>query len=159
MATLSPYIKVKGFKIFMIMRHHVFLILTIIGCALSWPTTSCNAQTFAKAARSAFHSIRANKALVTTKAARDYTIQERQRRQIQQRVAFEALPPVSPINHMRLPNVKPISTATLKAVVIPKQLSVLLSPVRIDSLNSFTHSIVTEESLSDSTIVDINNYE
>ena len=141
------------------MRQHVFLIITIIGCALSWPTTSCNAQTFAKAARSAFHSIRANKALVTTKAARDYTIQERQRRQIQQRVALKALPPVSPINPARLPKMKSISTATLKAVAIPKQLPLLLPPVRIDSLTSFTHFNVKEESLSDSTIVDINNYE
>lgn len=143
------------------MRHHVLLIIVSFCCALLWSSTSCYAQAqgFARAARSAFHSIRVNKALVTTKAARDYAIQERQRRQIQQRVALKVLPPVSPINPVRLSKVKSISTATLKAVAIPKQLPVLLPPVRIDSLNSFTHSIVTEESLSDSTIVDINNYE
>lgn len=143
---------------FKIMKRHVFLIIVTIVCALSWPS-SCNAQTFAKAARSAFHSIRANKAMVTIKAARDLTIQERQKRQIQQRVALKALPPVSPINHVRLPNVKPIPTATLKAAVISKQLPVLVPPVRIDSLINTIHFVVVEESLSDSTIVEINKNE
>ena len=143
---------------FKIMKRHVFLIIVTIVCALSWPS-SCNAQTFAKAARSAFHSIRANKALVTTKATKDYYAQERQRRQIQQRVALKALPPVSPINPARLPKVKSISTATQKAVVISKQLPVLLPPVRIDSLINTIHFVVLEESLSDSTIVEINKNE
>ncbi len=155
----SPHNIARGYQLLTIMKKHVIFIIVTIICAWSRPTTSCYAQGFAKAAKSAFHSIRVNKALVTTKAARDYTIQERQRRQIQQRVALKALPPVSPINPARLLKMKSISTATLKAVAIPKQLPVLLPPVRIDSLTSFTHFNVKEESLSDSTIVDINNYE
>lgn len=139
------------------MRRHVFLIIVTICCALSWPSTSCYAQGFTKAARSAFHNIRVNKAMVTTKATRDYTIQERQRRQLQQRVALKAFPPVSPIIHVRLPNVKPISTTTLKAVVISKQLPSLVPPVRIDSLINTTHFVVAEKTLLDSTAVDINN--
>lgn len=136
---------------FKIMKRHVLLIIVTICCALTWSSKSCYAQGFVKAARSAVHSIRVNKALVTTKAARDYTIQERQRRQIQQRVALNALPPVSPTNPVRLPKVKSISTATLKAVAIPKQLPVLLPPVRIDSLINTIHFVVVEESPSDST--------
>ena len=139
------------------MRRHVFLVIVTISCALSWPSTSCYAQGLAKAASSAFHSIRANKALVTTKATRDYTVQERQRRQLQQRGALKAFPPVSPITHVRHPNVKPISAATLKTSVISKQLPVLVFPVRIDSLINTTHFDMAEKSLSDSTVVDINN--
>lgn len=155
----SPHNIARGFQILTIMKKHVIFIIVTIICAWSWPATSCYAQSFAKTARTAFNSIRVNKAMVTTKAARDFTIQERQRRQIQQRVALKALPPVSPINHVRLPNVKPIPTATQKAVVISKQLPVLVAPVRIDSLINTIHFVVVEESLSDSTIVEINKNE
>lgn len=144
---------------FKIMKRHVLLIIVTICCALTWPSKSCYAQGFVKAARSAVHSIRVNKALVTTKAAKDYYAQERQRRQIQQRAALIALPPVPPINLVRLHNVKPIPTATPKTEVISKQLPILVPPVRIDSLINTIHFVVVEESLSDSTIVEINKNE
>ena len=155
----SPHNIARGYLTLTIMKRHVFLIIVTICCALSWPSTSCYAQGFTKAARTAFHSIRANKAMVTTKATRDFTVQERQRRQIQQRAALKAFPPVSTITHMRHPIMKPISAATLKATVISKQLPVLVPPVRIDSLINTTHFVVAEKKLLDSTAVGNNDNE
>ena len=72
------------------------ILISILVLLLS--ASTCNAQGFAKAARSVSKCISANKAIIGANAVRGYSIQEHQRRQIAQSVARQTLQSTSHLN-------------------------------------------------------------
>ena len=80
-----------------------FLISILV---LFFSTSTCNAQGFAKAARSVSKCIGANKAIIGANAVRGYSIQEKQRRQIAQNVAHQTLQSTSHLNSVAVTNAR-----------------------------------------------------
>jgi len=89
---------------------------------LFFSASTCNAQGFAKAARSVSKCIGANKALIGANAVRGYSIQEHQRRQIAQNVARQALQSTSHLNADAVANASTIVTNEILALPVSSRL-------------------------------------
>ena len=89
---------------------------------LFFSASTCNAQGFAKAARSVSKCIGANKALIGANAVRGYSIQEHQRRQIAQSVARQALQSTSHLNAAAIANASTIAAKTISALPVSPRL-------------------------------------
>ena len=85
--------------------------------------STCNAQGFAKAARSVSKCIGANKAIIGANAVRGYSIQEHQRRQIAQSVARQALQSTSHLNAAAIANASTIAAKTISALPVSPRLN------------------------------------
>ena len=85
--------------------------------------STCNAQGFAKAARSVSKCIGANKAIIGANAVRGYSIQEHQRRQIAQSVARQALQSTSHLNAAAVANASTIAAKTISALPVSPRLN------------------------------------
>ena len=99
--------------------------------------STCNAQGFAKAARSVSKCIGANKAIIGANAVRGYSIQEQQRRQIAQNVARQTLQSTSLLNSVAVVNVR--STAAKKSS------GLLVSP-RVQDVTKLPKGILQNDS-------------
>lgn len=84
--------------------------------------STCNAQGFAKAARSVSKCISANKAIIGANAVRGYSIQEHQRRQIAQSVARQALQSTSHLNAAAVAKASTIVANKKSALQVPPHL-------------------------------------
>ena len=111
------------------------ILITIIVLFLS--TSTCNAQGFAKAARSVSKCIGANKAIIGANVVRGYSIQEQQRHQIAQNVARQALQSTSHINAATVANAR--CTAAKKA-------SALLVSPRLQDVTKLPKGILQNDS-------------
>ena len=89
---------------------------------LFFSASTCNAQGFAKAARSVSKCISANKAIIGANAVRGYSIQEHQRRQIAQSVARQALQSTSHLNAAAVANASTIAAKTISALPVSPRL-------------------------------------
>ena len=89
---------------------------------LFFSASTCNAQGFAKAARSVSKCIGANKALIGANAVRGYSIQEHQRRQIAQSVARQALQSTSHLNADAVANASTIVANEILALPVSSRL-------------------------------------
>ena len=89
---------------------------------LFFSASTCNAQGFAKAARSISKCIGANKALIGANAVRGYSIQEHQRRQIAQNVARQALQSTSHLNADAVANASTIVANKILALPVSSRL-------------------------------------
>lgn len=89
---------------------------------LFFSASTCNAQGFAKAARSVSKCIGANKALIGANAVRGYSIQEHQRRQIAQNVARQALQSTSHLNADAVANASTIVANEILALPVSSRL-------------------------------------
>lgn len=89
---------------------------------LFFSASTCNAQGFAKAARSVSKCIGANKAIIGANAVRGYSIQEHQRRQIAQSVARQALQSTSHLNAAAIANASTIAAKTISALPVSPRL-------------------------------------
>ena len=89
---------------------------------LFFSASTCNAQGFAKAARSVSKCIGANKALIGANAVRGYSIQEHQRRQIAQNVARQALQSTSHLNAATVANASTIVSKNTSALPVSHRL-------------------------------------
>ena len=85
--------------------------------------STCNAQGFAKAARSVSKCISGNKAIIGANAVRGYSIQEHQRRQIAQSVARQALQSTSHLNAAAVANASTIAAKTISALPVSPRLN------------------------------------
>ena len=89
---------------------------------LFFSTSTCNAQSFAKAARSISKCIGANKAIIGANAVRGYSIQEQQRHQIAQNVARQTLQSTSHLNSLAVTNAKNAATNKASALLVSPRL-------------------------------------
>ena len=89
---------------------------------LFFSASTCNAQGFAKAARSVSKCIGANKALIGANAVRGYSIQEQQRHQIAQNVARQTLQSTSHLNSLAVTNAKYAATNKASALLVSPRL-------------------------------------
>ena len=100
------------------MKQILISIFVLFFCA-----STCNAQGFAKAARSVSKCIGANKAIIGANAVRGYSIQEHQRRQIAQSVARQALQSTSHLNAAAVANASTIAAKTISALPVSPRLN------------------------------------
>ena len=96
------------------------ILISILVLFLS--ASTCNAQGFAKAARSVSKCIGANKAIIGANAVRGYSIQEQQRRQIAQSVARQALQSTSHLNASTVANASTIVANKASALLVSPHL-------------------------------------
>lgn len=89
---------------------------------LFFSASTCNAQGFAKAARSVYKCLGANKAIVGANVVRGYSIQEQQRRQIVQNVARQALQSTSHLNSIAVTNARFAAANKTSALLISPRL-------------------------------------
>ena len=90
---------------------------------LFFSTSICNAQGYAKAARSMSKCIGVNKAIIGANAVRGYSIQEQQRRQITQNVARQTLQSTSRLNSVALTNVRCAAANKTSALFVSPRLN------------------------------------
>ena len=90
---------------------------------LFFSTSICNAQGYAKAARSISKCIGVNKAIIGANAVRGYSIQEQQRRQITQNVARQTLQSTSRLNSVALTNVRCAAANKTSALFVSPRLN------------------------------------
>ena len=105
---------------------------------LFFSASTCNAQGFAKAARSVSKCIGANKVIIGVNAVRGYSIQEQQRRQITQNVARQALQSTSHLNAATVANASTIAA---------NKASALLASPRLHDVTKLPKGILQNDSI------------
>lgn len=105
---------------------------------LFFSTSTCNAQGFAKAARSVSKCIGANKAIIGANAVRGYSIQEQQRRQITQNVARQTLQSTSLLNSVAVTNAR---------CAAANKTSALLASPRLHDVTKLPKEILQNDSI------------
>lgn len=111
------------------------ILISILVLFLS--ASTCNAQGFAKAARSVSKCIGANKAIIGANVVRGYSIQEQQRRQIVQNVARQTLQSTSLLN--------PATVTDAKCKAAKKTSALLISP-RVHDVTKLPKGILKNDS-------------
>ena len=111
-----------------------FLISVLV---LFFSASTCNAQGFAKAARSVSKCIGANKAIIGANAVKGYTIQERQMRQIAHNVARQALQSTSHLN---------VATVANTSIVVANKTSALPVSPRLHDVTKLPKETLQNDS-------------
>lgn len=96
-----------------------FLISILV---LFFSTSTCNAQGYAKVARSFSKCLGANKGIIGANAVRGYSIQEHQRRQIAQNVARQTLQSTSKLNSVAVTNARFAAANKTSALLVSPRL-------------------------------------
>jgi len=89
---------------------------------LFFSASTCNAQGFAKAARSVYKCLGANKAMIGANAVRGYSIQEQQRRRIARSVVSQTLSSTTLLNSVAVANAKCATANMASALLVSPRL-------------------------------------
>lgn len=89
---------------------------------LFFSTSTCNAQGYAKVAKSFSKCLGANKGIIGVNAVRGYSIQEQQRRQITQNVARQTLQSTSLLNSVAVTNARCATANKTSALIASPRL-------------------------------------
>ena len=121
--------------------------------------STCNAQGFAKAARSVSKCIGANKAIIGANAVRGYSIQEQQRRQIAQNVARQTLQSTSLLNSVPVANSRSVAAKKASALLVsPRVQDVTKLPKRILQNDSTLVQILQTMPMDTTSVVNESNH-
>ena len=121
--------------------------------------STCNAQGFAKAARSVSKCIGANKAIIGANAVRGYSIQEQQRRQIAQNVARQTLQSTSLLNSVPVANSRSVAAKKASALLVsPRVQDVTKLPKRILQNDSTLVPILPTMPMDTTSVVNESNH-
>lgn len=112
------------------------ILITIL--VLFFSTSTCNAQRFAKAARSVSKCIGANKAIIGANAVRGYSIQEQQKRQVAQNIVRQTLQSTSLL--------KSVAATNAKCAAANKTSALLASP-RLHDVTKLPKAIMGNDSI------------
>lgn len=126
---------------------------------LFFSASTCNAQGFAKAARSVSKCISANKAIIGANAVRGYSIQDHQRRQIAQSVARQAFQSTSHLKAAAVANASTIVANKISALpVSPLLHDVTKQPKGILHNDSTLFPILPKMSTETTSVVNEDNH-
>ena len=133
-----------------------FLIFILV---LFFSTSTCNAQGFAKAARSVSKCIGANKVIIGANAVRGYSIQEKQRRQIAQNVARQTLQSTSHLNSIAVTNARCAAANKMSALLVsPRLHDVTILPKEMLRNDSILIPILPTMPKDTASVVDESNH-
>ena len=133
------------------------ILISILVMFLS--ASTCNAQGFAKAARSVSKCIGANKVIIGANAVRGYSIQEQQRRQIAQNVARQTLQSTSLLNSVPVANSRSVAAKKASALLVsPRVQDVTKLPKRILQNDSTLVPILPTMPMDTTSVVNESNH-